>query len=355
MNAAAFSAISAVETTHYVGPIDPPILSWQKLISKCRRLAGSQGRFFFFSDRRLNSIADEFRSKYHRDARLNFFHGFTPWIMTRPERSYIAWSDCTFRDYVDIFCNRRQFEARDLQRIERAEATWLQGAQKVLFTSKWAANRAVDHYGLKDSQVRSVGIFGNLEMPERDVYAGGKDFVFASTNFHAKGGATVISAFREVKKRHSGATLTIVGNRPSDVLAEPGTNFTGLLRKEVYQEQQQLQEILGRARALVHPTKSDIAPLLIVEAGYVGCPVIASRCGAIPELVDHLRTGLLLETGCGVDTVARAMCWMLENEDAYLRMRRLAWVTAQGSHSRREFEQRLLASIQEVTAESISA
>lgn len=350
MNATAFSAISAVEATRYVGPINPPINSWQKVLSKCYRLAGGQGCFFFFSDRRLKSIADEFRTKYHPDARLDFFHGFTPWIMTRPEHPYIAWSDCIFHDYVDIFCGRQHFEARDLERIESAEANWLKRAHRVLFTSEWAAKRAVEHYRLNDSQVQSVGIFGNIEIPIQDAYGGSQDFVFVSTNFNAKGGFTVLSAFREVRKRHSGATLTIIGDRPSHLPGEPGTKFTGVLRKEVHRERQLLQDILAHARALVHPTKSDIAPLLIVEAGYVGCPVISTRGYAIPELVDHLRTGLLLDAASQVTTVAEAMCWMLEHKEEYLRMRLAAWQKAHGSGSRREFEQRLLASINENTA-----
>jgi hypothetical protein len=117
MNAAAFSAISTSEASHYVGPINPPVILWQKALSKFRRVAGSQGAFFFFSQRRLEAIADEVRSKYQADARLDFFHGFTPWILTRPQRPYIAWSDCTFRDYIDIFHCREQFRHDDLERI----------------------------------------------------------------------------------------------------------------------------------------------------------------------------------------------------------------------------------------------
>ena len=40
MNAAAFSAISRFEASHYVGPINPPVILWQKALSKlCAWLA----------------------------------------------------------------------------------------------------------------------------------------------------------------------------------------------------------------------------------------------------------------------------------------------------------------------------
>jgi glycosyltransferase involved in cell wall biosynthesis len=351
MNAAAFSAISAYEEVRYVGPIDPPVILHEKALSKTRRLMGRQGTFFFFSGRRLRAIAKEFKSADDSDARLTFFHGFTPWILTMPGRPYIAWSDCTFRDYVDIFSDRRQFEEGDLERIATAEVLWLRGAQRVLFTSVWAANRAIDQCALDPSRVASVGIFGNVDMPEQDAFTGGKNFVFASTNFVAKGGEVVLSAFQIVRSRHADATLTIIGDRPKHGLVSSGITCTGLLRKEVPSERQLMQEILGQARALVHPTTTDIAPLSVVEAAYVGCPVISSRRFAIPELVDDNRTGLLLDDSGDASAVAEAMCWMLENPAEYERMRGDAWKKGRES-TRSNFAQRLRRELDSVIGQT---
>jgi glycosyltransferase involved in cell wall biosynthesis len=347
MNAAAFSAISSLETSYYIGPINPPVVLWQKALSKFRRVAGSQGSFFFFSERRLKKIADEVQSQSRVNARLDFFHGFTPWILTKPQRPYAAWSDCTFHDYIEIFHSREQFSSDDLDRIEQAEAAWLKNARYVLFTSSWAAERAISYYLLDACRVGSVGIFGEIEMPPRDDYAGGQEFAFVSTNFQAKGGPTVLSAFREVRKVHTDASLIIVGDAPSNLGTESGVHFAGFLRKEVQGEYQRLLQILGRARALVHPTKSDISPLLLVEAGYLGCPVISSRKFGIPELVDDGRTGLLLDDPSHAAMVASAMRWMLEHTNEYYQMREAAWSKARELHSKRKFEQRLLAFVRE--------
>jgi glycosyltransferase involved in cell wall biosynthesis len=347
MNAAAFSAISKYESSHYVGPINPPAVAWQKAWSKLRRVSGAQGSFFFFSERRLKKIAHQVHSKCKADARLDFFHGFTPWIATRPEHPYMAWSDCTFRDYVDIFHRREQFLPDDLDRIEQAEAAWLKNASRVLFTSNWASDRAVRGYSLDANRVGSVGTFGEIEMPARDAYAGRKEFAFVSTNFEAKGGRIVLAAFREVRKRHADACLIIVGQRPAQVEADSGVSFAGFLRKEVPDEYQRLLQILGRVRALVHPTQSDISPLLLVEAGYLGCPVISSRKFGIPELVDDARTGLLLDDPSQPGTVASAMCWMLEHNGKYQQMREAAWANARQLHSKWKFEQRLIECVRE--------
>src|ERR1700756_1590979 len=146
MNVAAYTAITKYETVNYVGPINPPPNYGKQLWSKLHRLIGYQGSFAFFSDQRLQVIAAEVHSKCQDGARLDFFHGFTPWISTRPKRPYVAWSDCTFHDYVNIYHGHHQFRREDLERIEQDEAEWLRKADRVLFTSDWAVRRAMRQY-----------------------------------------------------------------------------------------------------------------------------------------------------------------------------------------------------------------
>ncbi len=351
MNAAAFSAINKFESTHYVGPINPPVIAPQRALSKLCRVAGWRGSFFFFSGRRLQTIAEEVHSKCQTDARLDFFHGFTPWIATRPKRSYIAWSDCTFRDYVDIYHRREQFRRDDLERIEHAEAEWLRKADRVLFTSNWEVERAVRDYSLDAGRVASVGIFGEIEMPARDSYAGRKEFAFVSTNFEAKGGSVVLAAFRKVRRLHPDASLVIVGDRPPRDTCEPGVSFTGLLRKEVPEECRRFRKILSGARAIVSATSSDICPLLFVEAGYFGCPVISTRKFAIPEIVDDRKTGFLLDDSPNPSALAEAMSQILERSDEYPKMREAAWAKARGLHSKERFEERLCSRLGRIVSD----
>jgi glycosyltransferase involved in cell wall biosynthesis len=342
LNTATFAALSKFCTVHYAGPINPSTILWQKALSKVLRVSGSRGDFYFFSKRRLEAIAREVQCHCVSDAQLDFFQGITPWALTKPKRPYIALSDCTFPDYIDIFHRRDYFRSDDLVRIEQAERSWLRNARRVLFTSNWAAERAAQYYALDANRVTSVGIFGEIDLPLHDAYADGKEFAFVATNFEAKGGRTVLGAFRELRKRHADATLIVVGEKPSDLEPEPGVNFVGFLRKEMPDEYARYKDILGSARAIVHPTRSDIAPLIVIESGYLGCPTISSRSFAIPELIDHARTGFLLDDPSDVTALASAMNWMLEHGDEYRQMRRAIWDKTRQQHSKKQFEERLL-------------
>lgn len=72
------------------------------------------------------------------------------------------------------------------------------------------------------------------------------------------------------------------------------------------------------------------------------------RSFATSELVDHARTELLLDDSSQTSTVGNPVCWMLEHSDEYQQMREVAWAKAQGLHSKRKFEERLLAWVCEV-------
>ncbi|HZZ87382.1 MAG TPA: glycosyltransferase family 4 protein, partial [Caulobacteraceae bacterium] len=336
----------------YVGPIAPPVIPWEKAASKALRLAGVAGDFAAFSERRLAAVAQAFEPRARSDAALDFFHGTTLWAATRPKRPYVAWGDCAFFDYIDIFHDRSRFRAEDLARIEAAEARWLRAAQRVVFTSDWAAGRTVSRYGLDPKRVGCVGIFGEAEPPAADAWRSGAEFVFVSTDFKAKGGPVVVEALSQVRRSHPGATLTVIGAAPSELSTAAGVAWAGYLRKEAPEEDARFREILGRAVALVHPTRSDIAPLILVEAALFGCPAIASRAFAIPELVTDSQTGWLLDRPQDPGEVAAAMRRVLDEPARYRLLRANAWRKARDEHSKARFTERLLAAVDAALAEA---
>jgi glycosyltransferase involved in cell wall biosynthesis len=354
MNAAAYAALAGRHALNYVGPIDPPVGPLGRAVSKALRATGFGGDFAAFSDRRLIAIAREVERQAMPDARLDFFHGLTPWIATRPPRPYVAWSDCTFADYVEIYHDRARFRPEDLSRIEAAEGRWLKSANRVLFTSAWAVGRAVSHYGLDPARTGSVGIFGEFEPPDSDAYAGRQAFVFVSTDFQAKGGPVVLDAFRRVRQTHPEATLTIVGAAPGDIVGMAGVSYAGYLRKEVDEECRSFRRLLGGAVGIVHPTRRDIAPLLLVEAALFGCPAIASRAFAIPELVEDGETGWLLDDPTDPGEVAAAMRRLLD-DPGYRGVRANAWRRARSEHGKDRFEARLLAGVDQALAKAGAA
>lgn len=340
MNVAAYEALRERFDVHFAGPINPPTILTEKITSKARRVLGIGGDYFFFSKVRLDAIADDVARHIDPSARFDFFHGFTPWIATRPTRPYAAWSDCTFADYVEIFNSATDFTKDDVLRIELLEREWLKQAKFVGFSSQWAAERAISLYGVDEKRTEVFGIFGAMTPPATDEYDGAKQFAFISTDFERKGGAVVLQAFRALRLQFPDARLVVVGDWPKKAAAGPGVEIAGWLRKEDPVQLAKLHEVFASSRAIVNASRSDITPLLLVEAASFGCPSISSRRFAIPEIVRHGETGLLLDR-LDSGEMLEAMCAMLDDENKYGAMRRAAWSRARSEHSQERFAERL--------------
>lgn len=53
-------------------------------------------------------------------------------------------------------------------------------------------------------------------------------------------------------------------------------------------------ELIARSALLVLPSKDEGVPNIVQEAMFIGCPVIASDAGGIPEIIEDGRTGWIL-------------------------------------------------------------
>ena len=54
--------------------------------------------------------------------------------------------------------------------------------------------------------------------------------------------------------------------------------------------------LLASCRFVVFPSRWEGSPVSIAEALAVGAPIIATRVGAIPDMITHLKTGLLIDS-----------------------------------------------------------
>lgn len=287
-----------------------------------RKILKRKGAFNFFSKSRLQAISKEFEAiQGHYD--MVFFRGFTPWVACQPTVPYFAYNDVHFLQFFKNTFSYHQFIKQDIERICLAEKKWLAGAEKLCFESQWGADQCLNDYQLQASKLITIGRGGNIPIPEKDTYEGSLNLVVIANNFYQKGGDLVFEAFKLLKQNHNTLQLHIIGGHPGqNVEATKGVVYHGFLYKERHEDLLKLESILAQAFLLMHVTREDTNPLVITEAGYFGCPAISVEHYAIPELVVHHKTGVLLEYLPAPEKIAAAVETLILDKESYFVMRK---------------------------------
>jgi len=114
-----------------------------------------------------------------------------------------------------------------------------------------------------------------------------------------KGVDTLLDAFVTVRKRRK-ACLVIAGIGPERSALEEKARALGIgvdTRFTGYVDEMEKISLLRQSDVVVLVSKADLVPLVLVEAMACGTPVIGSRAGGIPNLIEDGRTGILVEEG----------------------------------------------------------
>ena len=136
-------------------------------------------------------------------------------------------------------------------------------------------------------------------------------FLFAGRQPHRKGADLVIDAVRRMRRGEEKIRVMLAGDEAFLELAgEPGFEVQGPVSRNFL-----LEELYPRADAFVMPSRAEGYGFTLVEAMSFGLPVISSRYGSIPEVVEHGVSGLLVPVGDG-EAVFEAMRALAGDWDA---------------------------------------
>jgi glycosyltransferase involved in cell wall biosynthesis len=216
--------------------------------------------------------------------------------------------------------------------VHRAKKTWTEAVDRYIVLTGFARSRFVN----AGFPPEKIVIKPNCVDPDPGKRTGESSYaLFVGRVSEEKGAVTLLKAWRQLPKH---CALRIVGDGPfseemeSQVRSEGLSNisFVGRVSRE-----RVIEEMKG-AHFVVFPSQLyENLPLTIIEAFACGVPVLASKLGAMQEIVSQDRTGLFFEAG---------------NADDLARAAKLAWEQPQymrelGDNAREEYEAKYTAAI----------
>jgi glycosyltransferase involved in cell wall biosynthesis len=194
-------------------------------------------------------------------------------------------------------------------------------AAQLVTWSEWAKAGLVADYGVPDTKInvippgvdteiwqtledRSATVVGPLDVPR---------LLFVGGDFERKGGLVLLEAARRLRARGVCIELDVVtrDDVPTDEhvcvhhgLAPNSPELVGLYR---------------HADIFCLPTLGDCLGIAFAEAGAMRLPSIATDIGAVGEIVEHERTGLLVPVG-DADQLAQSIERLVADVDLRLRL-----------------------------------
>lgn len=145
--------------------------------------------------------------------------------------------------------------------------------------------------------------------------------VFVGLVGERKGTDVLVHAARALANDVAGWRLTIAGNGDVEEYRQLASSL-GIADRVVFTgwaEEDEVDRLLCSASIFVLPTRSENQPVSILEAMARGLPVVSTRVHAIPEMVRHGETGLLVEAG-NVADLAAALRQLIDSPSTRQRM-----------------------------------
>lgn len=178
--------------------------------------------------------------------------------------------------------------------VHRAMGTWQKKVTRYIALNDFCRRKFIEG-GLPADRIVIKPNFVDFDAPPAGIRSG---FLFVGRLSTEKGIETLINAARSV----GGATIRVAGTGPEAHLLDgvPSVQALGGLDGDAVRQQ------MSSSTALVLPSIwYENFPRTLVEAMACGLPVIASRIGALAELVQEGVTGLLFESGNAADLAAK--------------------------------------------------
>jgi glycosyltransferase involved in cell wall biosynthesis len=110
------------------------------------------------------------------------------------------------------------------------------------------------------------------------------------------GADVLLRAAPRVLRRRPNCRFVLVGDGPSRPELESLATQLGLADRVVFTGvRDDMPQVYASIDLLVLPSLCEAMPMCVLEAMAAGKPVIATRVGAVPQLIDQDQTGILIE------------------------------------------------------------
>lgn len=199
-----------------------------------------------------------------------------------------------------------------------------------------------DQVGIPSSKIKTIQ--NGIDIPSfhyatpipRSVWGWDKDDVVVGCVARLepeKGVKFLLEAFRHLLSRQPNAKLLIVGDGRERELLKSTAGLLGLNGSvQFLGTRSDIPELLATCDVIALPSVEEGLPMALLEAMAAGKPVVATKVGAIPEVIQHGRTGVLVPPASAA-SLAEALNLLIEDQSTKKAIATEAYKVVQDQYS----------------------
>lgn len=180
--------------------------------------------------------------------------------------------------------------------VAAAERRSLRRARRVSTTSRWMTEQLRPLLA-PGTRVELIGSGVPDEFARVERREGGYLLCYGRFDVYQKGLDTLLHAFARIARERPGVELRLAGRGKDEERVRGLARELGLAaRVRVLPDvgREEVLELFSGALALLMPSRLEGLPMVPAEAMAAGVPVVAAAVGAVPEVVDPPRGGVLV-------------------------------------------------------------
>jgi glycosyltransferase involved in cell wall biosynthesis len=223
--------------------------------------------------------------------------GVIPIAYLKTDIPIIIIADANFHSMIDYY-----FKNLCKVSIEDGDKMELMAYNKslhIVFSSEWAANTAVDFYGLRKDKVSVIPFGANIDIaPDQNILK--KDLntplelLFIGKEWERKGGDIVLDTFYLLNKNNIPANLTIIGTNPPNNFKNKNIHVYNFLNKNSKNDRIIFEKLLLKADIFFMPSREECYGIVFCESNAYGIPCLSSDTGGISTIIKNGINGYLL-------------------------------------------------------------
>lgn len=243
----------------------------------------------------------------------------------------VLWTDSTIAALIDSYSYLSNLCSETKRNIYDLEKSAFDRCKLVIFSSEWAAQTAIDIYGINPSKVKVVPWGANLECDRtindiQNIVESRPSklckLLFFGTQWQRKGGDIALAVAKELNSIGLPTELTVIGCEPPipNEIIPNYVKFLGFIDKYTKEGTETINKLLAKSHFLILPSQAETYGHVFCEANSFGVPCLATNIGGIPTVIKDNLNGKTFSLYANISEYAIYIASLMTNYSEYKRL-----------------------------------